>query len=35
VLFADGHVRLLTHEWLTANPAVWNWQNSKPLQLPD
>jgi prepilin-type processing-associated H-X9-DG protein len=35
VLFADGHVRLLSHEWLSANPAVWNWLNTSVLQFPD
>jgi prepilin-type processing-associated H-X9-DG protein len=35
VLFADGHARPITHGWLTANPSVWNWQNTSPLQLPD
>ena len=34
VLFADGHVRSLPHQWLTANPAVWFYQNNSPLQLP-
>jgi prepilin-type N-terminal cleavage/methylation domain-containing protein/prepilin-type processing-associated H-X9-DG protein len=34
VLFADGHVQLLDNDWLTANPNVWNWQNTLPLQLP-
>jgi prepilin-type N-terminal cleavage/methylation domain-containing protein/prepilin-type processing-associated H-X9-DG protein len=34
VLFADGHVQLITHEWLTANPNVWNWRNTSPLQFP-
>jgi prepilin-type N-terminal cleavage/methylation domain-containing protein/prepilin-type processing-associated H-X9-DG protein len=35
VLFADGHVRSITHEWLTANQSIWNWQNTSPLQFPD
>ncbi len=35
VLFADGHVQPITHGWLTANPNVWNWQNTIPLQFPD
>jgi prepilin-type processing-associated H-X9-DG protein len=35
VLFADGHVRLIAHDWLTAHPSVWNWQNTSPLPFPD
>jgi prepilin-type processing-associated H-X9-DG protein len=35
VLFADGHVQSISHEWLTANPAVWNGQNRMPLQFLD
>ncbi len=34
VLFADGHVQLIDNGWLTANPSVWNWQNTTPLQFP-
>jgi prepilin-type N-terminal cleavage/methylation domain-containing protein/prepilin-type processing-associated H-X9-DG protein len=34
VLFADGHVQLIRNEWLTANPNVWNWQNTTPLLFP-
>ena len=34
VLFADGHVQSITHQWLTANPSVWSWQNTTPLQIP-
>lgn len=34
VLFADGHVQALTHQWLTANPNVWMYQNATPLELP-
>jgi prepilin-type N-terminal cleavage/methylation domain-containing protein/prepilin-type processing-associated H-X9-DG protein len=34
VLFADGHVQLLDNGWLTANPNVWNWQNTILLQFP-
>jgi prepilin-type N-terminal cleavage/methylation domain-containing protein/prepilin-type processing-associated H-X9-DG protein len=34
MLFADGHVQLLDHGWLTANQIVWNWQNGIPLQFP-
>jgi prepilin-type N-terminal cleavage/methylation domain-containing protein/prepilin-type processing-associated H-X9-DG protein len=25
VLFADGHVQSLTHQWLTANQVIWVW----------
>jgi prepilin-type N-terminal cleavage/methylation domain-containing protein/prepilin-type processing-associated H-X9-DG protein len=34
VLFADGHVQPVDHQWLTANPSVWNWRNPNPIQLP-
>ena len=34
VLFADGHVQSLDNGWLTANPSVWNWQNTTPIQFP-
>jgi prepilin-type N-terminal cleavage/methylation domain-containing protein/prepilin-type processing-associated H-X9-DG protein len=34
VLFADGHVQLITHEWLTAHPSVWKWQNTTLLEIP-
>ena len=34
VLLADGHVRVIDHAWLTANPAVWNWRNTTSIQLP-
>jgi prepilin-type N-terminal cleavage/methylation domain-containing protein/prepilin-type processing-associated H-X9-DG protein len=34
VLFADGHVQLISNEWLTANQNVWNWQNTTVLQFP-
>jgi prepilin-type processing-associated H-X9-DG protein len=34
VLFADGHVQGITHQWLTANPSVWDWRNPTPLQFP-
>jgi len=34
VLFADRHVGLIAHEWLTTNPSIWNWQNTTPVQLP-
>lgn len=35
VLLADGSVQLFSNEWLTANQAVWNWQNGVPLSFPD
>jgi prepilin-type N-terminal cleavage/methylation domain-containing protein/prepilin-type processing-associated H-X9-DG protein len=34
VLFADGHVQSLPHQWLTANQSIWNWQNTAPIQFP-
>ena len=34
VLFADGHVQWIANDWLTANPSVWNWQNTTPIELP-
>ncbi|MGH7168926.1 MAG: DUF1559 domain-containing protein [Gemmataceae bacterium] len=34
VLFADGHVQSIENSWLTANQAIWNWQNSIPIQFP-
>ena len=34
VLFADGHVQMIPHDWLSANPSVWNWMNTTPLQMP-
>jgi prepilin-type processing-associated H-X9-DG protein len=34
VLFADGHVQSLPHQWLTANHAIWSWQNTTPIQFP-
>jgi prepilin-type N-terminal cleavage/methylation domain-containing protein/prepilin-type processing-associated H-X9-DG protein len=34
VLFADGHVATIAHQWLTANQMIWNWQNTTPIQLP-
>src|SRR5579875_3339057 len=27
-------VQAIENGWLMANPHVWNWQNSKPLQFP-
>ena len=34
VLFADGHVQAVAHQWLTGNQTIWNWQNTRPVQLP-
>jgi prepilin-type N-terminal cleavage/methylation domain-containing protein/prepilin-type processing-associated H-X9-DG protein len=35
VLFADGHVQAITHDWLTQNQnQVWSWINPTPIQLP-
>jgi prepilin-type N-terminal cleavage/methylation domain-containing protein len=34
VLCADGHVQMIAHAWLTANPNVWMYQNESPLELP-
>jgi prepilin-type processing-associated H-X9-DG protein len=34
VLFADGHVQAIAHDWLSSNQNVWNWQNRSPLQFP-
>jgi prepilin-type processing-associated H-X9-DG protein len=34
VLFADGHVQALAHDWLTTNPSVWDWRNTRPIQFP-
>lgn len=34
VLFADGHVQMLEHGWLTANQAIWNWHNTTPISIP-
>jgi prepilin-type N-terminal cleavage/methylation domain-containing protein/prepilin-type processing-associated H-X9-DG protein len=34
VLFADAHVQMLSHSWMTANPAIWNWQNTSAISLP-
>ena len=33
VLFADGHVQSIEHQWLTANQSIWNWQNTTPSQF--
>ena len=35
VVFADGHVQSVVHDWLTQNQnQVWSWMNSTPIQLP-
>ena len=34
VLFADGHVQSLSHAWMTANPSIWNWQNTSAIAPP-
>jgi prepilin-type N-terminal cleavage/methylation domain-containing protein len=34
VLFADGSVRSIDHAWLTANPSIWNWQNTTVIEIP-
>ena len=34
VLFADGHVQSLDNQWLTANPSIWNWQNTTVIAFP-
>jgi prepilin-type N-terminal cleavage/methylation domain-containing protein/prepilin-type processing-associated H-X9-DG protein len=35
VVFADGHVQSVSHEWLTQNQnQVWSWMNQTPIQLP-
>jgi prepilin-type N-terminal cleavage/methylation domain-containing protein/prepilin-type processing-associated H-X9-DG protein len=34
VLFADGHVSFLSHEFLTANQSIWNWQDTTVVQFP-
>ena len=32
VLFADGHVQAITHDWLTQNQnQVWSWMNTTPM----
>jgi len=33
VLFADAHVQVISHAWLSANPSVWNWGDM--TALPD
>ena len=35
VVFADGHVQSITHDWLTQNQnQVWSWMNATPISLP-
>jgi prepilin-type N-terminal cleavage/methylation domain-containing protein/prepilin-type processing-associated H-X9-DG protein len=35
VVFADGHVQTITHDWLTQyQNQVWSWENTTPLQIP-
>jgi prepilin-type N-terminal cleavage/methylation domain-containing protein len=35
VTFADSHVQLITHDWLTQNQnKVWSWMNDTPLSPP-
>jgi hypothetical protein len=34
VLFADARVQPVSHQWLTANQVIWNWQNTSAVQLP-
>jgi prepilin-type N-terminal cleavage/methylation domain-containing protein/prepilin-type processing-associated H-X9-DG protein len=34
VLFADGRVQVITHQWLLANQSIWNWQNNTPISFP-
>jgi prepilin-type N-terminal cleavage/methylation domain-containing protein/prepilin-type processing-associated H-X9-DG protein len=35
VVFADGHVQSVVHEWLTQNQnQVWSWMNDTPIQVP-
>ena len=29
-----AHVQLIDNGWLTANPAIWIWQNTIPFQFP-
>jgi prepilin-type N-terminal cleavage/methylation domain-containing protein len=36
VTFADGHVQLITHDWLTQNQnQVWSWMNTTQLSPPE
>jgi len=34
VLFGDGHVQTVAHQWLGANTMIWSWMNTSPVQLP-
>ncbi len=35
VVFADGHVQVVGHVWLTQHQnQVWSWMNDTPLELP-
>jgi prepilin-type N-terminal cleavage/methylation domain-containing protein len=34
ILFADGSVQSINHQWLTANQSIWNWKNRSPIQFP-
>ena len=35
VLFADGHVQNIAHDWLIPNQnQAWKWQNTISLSLP-
>jgi prepilin-type N-terminal cleavage/methylation domain-containing protein/prepilin-type processing-associated H-X9-DG protein len=35
VVFADGHVQSIPHDWLTRyQNQVWSWKNAVPLALP-
>src|SRR5207302_10749496 len=34
VLFADGSVQSLDHQWLTGNQSIWNWQNTTVISFP-
>jgi hypothetical protein len=35
VLFADGRVQSVPHQWLTDNQnRVWSWMNTSPVNMP-
>ena len=34
VLFADGRVQMISNEWITANPVVWQWEDTTPVNIP-
>jgi prepilin-type processing-associated H-X9-DG protein len=34
VVFADGHVQTVSHQWLNNNQVIWSWQNTAPVTLP-